>query len=48
MIEDQKGKPGVSEDDITAAIESLQKSFDEQTVKLEQLSKDKETELMQV
>lgn len=48
VIEDQKGKPGISEDDITAAVESLQKSFDECAVKLEQLSKDKEVELMQV
>ncbi len=48
MIEDQKGKAGVSEDDITAALESLQKSFDECAVKLEQLSKDKESELMKV
>ena len=28
MIEDQR-EAGVSEDDITAALESLQKSFDE-------------------
>lgn len=48
MIEDQKGEPGISEDDIAVAVENLQKSFDECTVKLEQLSKDKEVELMQV
>ena len=48
MIENQKSNPGVSEDDVKAAGESLQKSTDEYATKLEQLSKGKEVELMQV
>lgn len=48
LIEDQKGKPGVSEDDVRASVEKLQESTEQYTVKLEHLSKDKEVELMQV
>ncbi len=47
-IEDQKGDDGVSEDDIKAEIEELDKLVKEYTVKLEELAKKKETDLMTV
>jgi ribosome recycling factor len=47
-IEDQKGDDGVSEDDIEAEIEELDKMVKEYTVRLEELAKKKETDLMTV
>lgn len=47
-IEDQKGDDGVSEDDIKAEIEELDKMVKEYTVKLEELVKKKEVDLMTV
>jgi ribosome recycling factor len=48
LIEDQKGQAGVSEDAIKIALEKLQQTHDAYVVKLEQLAKDKEVELMQI
>ena len=48
MIDDQKGKPGVSEDNISADLETLQKKMDEYVAKLEKVVQEKETELMQM
>ncbi len=48
MIEDSKGQPGVSEDNIAADLKKLQDQTDAFTAKLEQLTKEKEVELMQV
>jgi ribosome recycling factor len=48
LIEDQKGGAGVSEDAIKAGLEKLQQTHDAYVVKLEQLAKDKEVELMQI
>lgn len=47
-IDAQKGKPGVSEDHITQALEQLQKDHDAGVVKLESIGKQKEEELMQL
>ncbi len=47
-IEDQDGSEGVSEDDIKAEIEELDKMVKEYTVKLDELAKKKETDLMTV
>lgn len=48
LIEDEKGKPGVSEDDVQKDLRDLQSSIEAHTLKLEALFKEKETELMQV
>ncbi|MBI5151025.1 MAG: ribosome recycling factor [Candidatus Pacebacteria bacterium] len=48
IIEDQKGKPGISEDDIENALKKLQENTDVYIEKLETLSKEKEEELMQM
>ena len=48
MIDDQKGKPGISEDTISADLETLQKKMDEYVAKLEKVVQEKETELMQM
>ncbi|MCL4208316.1 ribosome recycling factor [Patescibacteria group bacterium] len=47
-IEDQDGSEGVSEDDIKAEIEELDKMVKEYMVKLDELAKKKETDLMTV
>lgn len=47
-IEDQDGSEGVSEDDIKAEIEELDKMVKDYTVKLDELAKKKETDLMTV
>jgi ribosome recycling factor len=48
MIEDQKGKPGVSEDDIENDLKKLQTATDGAIAQLEKLSSEKEVELMQL
>jgi len=48
IIDDQKGKPGVSEDDIEDDLESLQKQMVLFTQKLEDLSAHKEQEVMKI
>ena len=48
MIDDQKGKPGISEDDIERDLEAMQKEVEALSTKLEDLSKKKETELMEI
>ena len=45
-IEAQEGEAGVSEDSIKMWLESMQKSVDQYTLKIEELGKDKEKELM--
>ena len=47
-IEDLKGKPGVSEDDIKQWIKDLQGFIDETTSRIEELGKAKEKELMTI
>ncbi|MGI5827948.1 MAG: ribosome recycling factor [Patescibacteria group bacterium] len=47
-IEDQKGESGVSEDDIKADLEKLQKTTDKTIERLETLAKEKEAEVMRV
>lgn len=47
-IEDQEGEDGVSEDDIKAEIEELDKMVKDYTVKLDEIAKKKETDLMTV
>lgn len=47
-IEGKKDEPGVSEDDIFAKIEELQKLIDDFQVKLETLAKKKEEALMTI
>ena len=48
LVDDQKGKPGISEDTIEMDLKTLQDKFDVYVVKLETMAKDKETELMQM
>ena len=45
-IEAQEGEAGVSEDSIKMWLESMQKSVDQYMLKIEELGKDKEKELM--
>jgi len=45
-VDDQKDEAGVSEDDIHRLYESLQKLMDEYNLKLDEMEKSKETELM--
>lgn len=45
-IDDQKDEAGVSEDDIHRLYDSLQKLMDEYNLKLDEMEKSKETELM--
>ncbi len=45
-IEAQKGEAGISEDSIKAWLESMQKTVDSYMVKVEELEKEKEKELM--
>jgi ribosome recycling factor len=45
-VEKQKGKSGISEDDIKRQLEELDKTTAEYTGKLETIAADKETELM--
>lgn len=47
-IEEQKGQPGVSEDDIFRRLEELQKIIDEFQERLDKLGKDKEEELSRI
>lgn len=47
-IDDQKGQPGVSEDDIHRQNDELQKVIDEYNDKLDELEKNKAAELMQI
>lgn len=47
-IEELKGKPGVSEDDIKKWLDELQKLINETTEKIEELGKTKEQELMKI
>lgn len=47
-IEDLKGKPDVSEDDIKRWLDDLQKLIDETTSRIEELGKAKEKELMTI
>lgn len=47
-IDNQKDEEGVSEDDVQADMEELDKILKEYTIKLEEVSKKKETELMTV
>jgi len=47
-IEDQDGSEGVSEDDIKAEIEELDKMVKDYTMKLDELAKKKEADLMTV
>lgn len=47
-IEDSKGQPGVSEDDIKKWLEELQKLTDDFTAKIETIGKAKEQELMTI
>lgn len=47
-VETQKGQPGVSEDDIFRQLEELQKLTEEFMVKIEEMGKVKEAELMQI
>lgn len=46
IIEDQKGKPGISEDAIKKDLEDLQKQTDAGVARLEEMGKQKEHELM--
>jgi len=48
LIDDQKGKPGISEDDIRDDLEELQKHMEQFTLKLDELSLQKEREVMQI
>ena len=48
QIEELRGKPGVSEDDIKKWLDELQKLIDETTEKIEELGKTKEQELMKI
>lgn len=48
MVESQKGDSGVSEDDIKAWLEDMQKIFDSYQARLETLETDKEKELMEI
>lgn len=45
-IEAQEGEAGISEDSIKSWLESMQRTIDQYTVKIEELGKDKEKELM--
>lgn len=45
-IEAQKGESGISEDSIKSWLESMQKSVDATIVKIEEIGRDKEKELM--
>ena len=45
-IEAQEGEAGISEDSIKAWLESMQKSIDQYMVKIDDLGKEKEKELM--
>lgn len=47
-IEDQEGGEGVSEDDIAAEVERLDKEVKDFSLKLDELAKKKETDLMTV
>ena len=47
-IEKQEGEDGVSEDDIKSDMEQLDKVLKEYTLKLEEISKKKEKDLMTV
>ncbi len=47
-IDDQKGKPGISEDTIETDLKTLQDKVEIHMQKLEKLAEDKEKELMQV
>lgn len=47
-VDSQKGKPGVSEDDIFGWHEELQKIHDSYVVKLDEMAKEKEKELMEI
>lgn len=47
-IEDQKGSAGISEDDIKAQLDEMQKLFESWNEKLEAVGSDKEKELMQI
>ena len=47
-IDAMEGEPGVSEDDVKRYLDDMQKKFDEFLVKLEDLGKTKEKELMEL
>ena len=47
-IDDQKGKPGVSEDDIAVDLKTLQDKVELHTGKLESMAQEKEKELLQM
>jgi len=47
-IDAQKGKPGVSEDDMKNWLKELQEVFEVYVAKLEEMGKRKETELMEL
>ncbi len=48
QIERTKGKPGISEDDVTRQLESLDKLTAEYITKVEQVASDKEAELTRI
>lgn len=48
QIEDQKGQPGISEDDIKADVEELDRIIKDKITELDQLAKAKEEELLSV
>jgi len=47
-VDAQKGKPGVSEDNVAFGLEQLQKDTDAMMAKLEAMGKQKEQELLQM
>ncbi len=47
-IDGMEGKAGVSEDDIKRLLEQLQKITDEQMVKVEEMARKKESEIMSI
>ena len=47
-VDGQKGKPGVSEDNIAFGLDQLQKDTDAMMAKLESMAKQKEQELLQI
>lgn len=48
MIEESKNKDGVSEDDVKNALERLQKITDDNNIKIENMTKAKEEEIMKI
>ena len=47
-IEKQEGTAGVSEDDIKAEVEELDNTVKEYTIKLEEIAKKKEQDLLSI